>query len=82
MKRDDIILDLIAVEVGKHKHGTFVTSMARAWTVADPENKSFIREPWSNVIDRYELQDVFSKEIKEHLPEYRNEGGSATNGGL
>lgn len=72
MKRDDSILDLIAVEVGKHKHGTFVTSMARAWTVADPENKSFIREPWSNVIDRYELRARYDKEVEEHLPEYLN----------
>jgi len=78
---NDAILTLIAVEVGKHKHGVFTTSMARAWTVADPENKGFIREAWGNVVDRYALREVFSKEIEEHLPEYLKEG-SAMNGGL
>lgn len=73
MNRNDTILTLIAVEVGKHKHGVFTTSMARAWSIADPKNKDFIREAWSNIIDRYNLQNVFSKEIEKHLPEYLKE---------
>jgi len=71
MKRNDAILTLIAVEVGKSKYGAFTTSMARAWMMGDPENKDFIREAWSNIIDRYALQKVFRKEIEEHLPEYQ-----------
>jgi len=82
MSHNDTILTLIAVEVGKSKYGVFTTSMARAWTVADPENKDLIREAWSNIIDRYELRARYDKEIEKHLPEYLNEGGSATNGGL
>jgi len=70
MNRNDAILTIIAVEVRKSKHGTFVTSMATAWSVADPENKSLIRPVWRNVIARYALQDVFSKEIEKYLPEY------------
>lgn len=73
MNRNDAILTLIAVEIGKSKYGDFTTSMARAWSVADPENKSLIRTAWSDIIDRYELQKVYSKEIEEHLPEYLEE---------
>ena len=81
MNRNDAILTLIAVEVRNHKHGSFVKSMARAWSVADPRNRSFIREAWGNVVDRYALRKVYSKELEEHLPEYLKEGSSATNGG-
>jgi len=70
MNRHEAILTIIAVEVGKSKHGAFVTSMARAWSVADPENRYIIRVAWSDTIDRYALQDEYSKEIEEHLPEY------------
>jgi len=83
MNRNDTILTLIAVEVGKKsKHGAFITAMARAWSVADFKNKNLIRAVWGEIIDRYKLRDVFSKKIKEYLPEYLNEGGSATKGGL
>jgi len=73
MNRIDAILTIIAVEVRDSKHGSFITSMARAWSVADPGNKSLIRSAWSRVIARYALQNVFSKEIEEHLPEYLGE---------
>ena len=73
MSRNDCILDLIAVEVGKHKHGLFLTSMATAWSVAAPKNKSLIREAWSNIIDSHQLRDIYSKEIEKHLPEYLSE---------
>ena len=69
-KRNDAIMTIVAVEVGNHNHGSFLTFMARAWLVADPKNKSFIRTAWSNIINRYELLRVYGKEIKEHLPEY------------
>ena len=71
--RNDAILTLIAVEVGKSKYGAFTTSMARAWTVGDPENKDFIREAWSNIIDRYKLREFYWEEIEDHLPEYLTE---------
>ena len=70
MERYDAIRTLIAVEVGKHKHGVFVTSLARAWVVADSKNKGFTQRAWSLAINRYALKEVYSKEIEEHLPEY------------
>lgn len=70
---NDFVLTLVAVEVGKHKHGAFVTSMARAWSMADLKNRSLIRTAWSNVIDSYKLREVYSKEIEERLPEYLTE---------
>lgn len=73
MNRNDAILTIIAVEVKDDKHGAFITAVARAWSVADPGNKTLIREAWRNVIDRYALQNVYSKEIEEHLPEYLGE---------
>jgi len=68
--RNDAILTIIAVEVRDGKHGAFITAMARAWSVADPMNKGLIRPVWSNVIAKYALRDVFSKQIEEHLPAY------------
>ena len=71
LNHDDDVLTLIAMEVGKkNKHGAFITAMALAWSIADPGNKNLIRTVWSDVIDKYALRDVFSKQIKEHLPEY------------
>ena len=73
MDRNDAILTIIAVEVRDDKHGAFITSMARAWSVADPKNRSFIRTAWGDIIDRYALRKVYSTEIKERLPEYLDE---------
>ena len=71
MNHSDAVLTLIAMEVGKKsKHGAFITAVARAWSVADPGNKTLIRPVWNTVIDKYALRDVFSKQIEEHLPEY------------
>ncbi len=71
--RNDAILTLIAVEVGKNIHSTFVTSIARAWSVAEPRNNCLIRTAWGNVIDRYGLREVYWEEIEDHIPEYLTE---------
>ena len=69
-RRNDAVLTIIAVEVMDSKHGSFVTSMARAWSVADPPNKNFIRVAWGNIIGRYNLRKEYEVAIEEHLPEY------------
>lgn len=59
-------LDFIAVEVsqGKGKHGGFLRTFAMAWQLAMPDNKVLLREVWKKLIEKYNLDDEFLKEVQ------------------
>jgi len=55
------ILDDIAIAVSLSKHGSFLTTFATAWQLADPYNKRVLTPAWLNLINKYELANELTK---------------------
>lgn len=65
-----IEMNIIAVEVTRSKHGSFLKHVANAWNTADPGNKLLMEQLWRSLIRKYDLAKEYSKEIAEHRHEY------------
>ncbi len=73
MNRADAILQIIAVEVSKSKHGDFLKHIAAAWQTADIRNKPILRPAWLMLIEKYKFDTEFAEAIERELPGYLDE---------
>ena len=70
MNRTDAILQIIAVEVSNSRHGEFLKAVAKAWQMADNENKPIIKPAWLLLIEKYRLEKEYAEAIETHVGEY------------
>jgi len=67
MNSTDAILTIIAVEVENSNHGDFLKTLAKAWQLADRDNRPLIKPAWVVIADKYKLADEYADAIEEHL---------------
>lgn len=72
-KRDIAEATIIAVEIGRSKHGDFLKHIFAAWYSADKRNKVLMMPLVLALMSRYDLREEYAKAIKEHTKEYLEE---------